>query len=256
MLHTVIYGVNGKMGLIVTKMVQDHKDFDIVAGVDHSPMKVAHSFPVYQSPFDIQGEVDVIIDFSHPSHLETMLAFAKRKKAALVIGTTGYTNEQIDKITISGTDIPILRASNMSIGISIINHLLKNYAKLLGALFDIEIIEKHHSKKLDAPSGTAYLLANTINQALENSKSYVFGRYGGRTRQEDQIGIHAIRGGTLVGEHTVLFAGKDEVIEITHQAHSREIYAHGAILAAQTIAHKPPGIYSIDDIISSHLGKE
>lgn len=254
MIRTVINGVNGKMGQIVAQMILKHQQFDVVCGVDHSPQKVAHTFPVYRNPFEYQGEVDLIIDFSHPSYLKPLLAFAKDKRAALVIGTTGYSDEELGLIRSSALEIPILLSANMSIGINIFNQILRSYTRLLGSLFDIEIIEKHHNQKLDAPSGTAYLLADTINRALDYQKTFVYGRHGNRQRQANQIGIHAIRGGTQIGEHSVLFAGQDEVITITHQAHSREVYGHGALVAGLTIVNKPAGLYTLDDVLDMKGG--
>lgn len=256
MIRTVINGVNGKMGQIVAKMIEKRQDFDVVCGVDHSPQKIAHSFPVYRNPFEYQGEVDLIIDFSHPSYLKPLLAFAKDKRSALIIGTTGFSEEEHGLIRSSAQKIPILYSANMSIGINIFNQILKSYGNLLGSLFDIEIIEKHHNQKLDAPSGTAYLLANTLNSTLDHQKTYVFGRHGNRPRHKNQIGIHAIRGGTQIGEHSVLFAGQDEVITITHQAHSREVYGHGALVAGLAIVNKPAGLYTLEDILDMQSIKE
>jgi 4-hydroxy-tetrahydrodipicolinate reductase len=250
MLKTMIYGANGKMSQIVAKLCENHQKIQVVAGVDQTPNKLANYFPVFKSPTEYKGEVDLIIDFSHPSYFKSLITYALEKKAAVVIATTGFSNEHFNQMEEAATKIPILYSSNMSLGVNILNHILKQYTKVLSESFDIEIIEKHHNRKLDAPSGTAYLLANTMNEALDHSKEFIYGRNGDSLRNINQIGIHAVRGGTIAGEHTVLFAGNEELIEIKHSALSREIFASGAIKAGIVIQAKPPGFYKMDDIFN------
>jgi 4-hydroxy-tetrahydrodipicolinate reductase len=250
MLKTMIYGANGKMSQIVAKLCNNHHQIEVVAGVDQTPNKLANYFPVFKSPHEYTGEVDLIIDFSHPSYFESLISYAVEKKAALVIATTGFSDEHFKWMEEAAKTIPILYSSNMSLGVNILNHILRQYTKVLSESFDIEIIEKHHNRKLDAPSGTAYLLANTMNEALGHSKEFIYGRYGDSLRNKDQIGIHAVRGGTIAGEHTILFAGEEELVEIKHTALSREIFASGAIKAGIVIEQKPAGFYKMDDIFN------
>lgn len=241
--------MNGKMSQIIAEMMNEYNDFEVVCGIDYSSKKVAHPFPVYLNPFEYRGDVDLIIDFSHPSYLNQLLDFARDKKAAIIIGTTGLSDEQEKFIKQVSKDIPILYSANMSLGITLINHILKSYGNMLGSLFDIEIIKMHHNMKLDAPSGTAYMLANTLNESLNHGRTFVFGREGQRLRESNEMGIHAIRGGTIRGSHTILFAGNDEVIHIIHEAQSRKVYGHGALIAGLILVEKPPGLYTMDDLL-------
>lgn len=250
MIQTMIYGANGKMGQIIGKILENHNILTVVAGVDHSPNKLGSYFPVFQEPSEYKGKVDLIIDFSHPTYLETLLPYAKTQQAKVVIATTGYHAEQLNQIKEASTQLPILYSSNMSLGINIVNRILKQYTTILNDHFDIEIIEKHHNKKLDAPSGTALLLANTMNNALNQSKDFIYGRHGESKREPKQVGIHAIRGGTIAGEHSLLFAGMDEIIELKHTALSKEIFAHGAIKAGEFLVNQNPGYYTMDDIFN------
>lgn len=244
----MICGNNGRMGQIVSKLLKHYPEFEVVAGIDRSPTKCANEYPVYQKPSDYHGEVDLIIDFSHSSLLESLINYAKGTTCKLVIATTGYSEEQLILIHEASKEIPILYSSNMSLGINILKHILKQYVRALNYNFDIEIIEKHHNQKLDSPSGTAFLLANTINDALNNEKKLLFGRRGDHLREEDQVAIHAVRGGSIVGDHTVMFAGSDEVIELKHSALSKDLFATGAIKAAQFMINKEAGYYTMDDI--------
>ncbi|MFA5524104.1 MAG: 4-hydroxy-tetrahydrodipicolinate reductase [Tissierellales bacterium] len=245
MIKAIIYGSNGKMGQVLSKQIEDEKDIEIVAGVDRKADEIKNTYPVYGNPYEYKGEADVIIDFSHPSYLTQMLEFSVDRKLPLVIATTGFSDEQLKQIEKASQEIPILHSANMSLGINVLSRILRDISKLLDEDFDIEIIEKHHNKKLDAPSGTAYLLANVINESLENSKKFIYGREGTNTKRENnEIGIHAIRGGTIPGEHTVVFAGNDEIIELKHTALSKNIFALGAIKAARFIVKAKKGLYN------------
>ncbi|MGL5579331.1 MAG: 4-hydroxy-tetrahydrodipicolinate reductase [Fusobacteriaceae bacterium] len=191
---------------------------------------------------------DIIIDFSHPGRLETLLDYAVEKKIPLLIATTGYSEEISEKIQIAGRCIPILISTNTSIGVNIVNRILENIAPVLYKNFDIEIIEKHHNKKLDSPSGTAKTLYNTIKNSCSEEFNEVHGRLGNSKRDKGEIGIHAVRGGTVVGEHSILFAGEDEIIEIKHTALSKKIFAKGAIEAGKLLIKKSAGVYTMKDI--------
>ncbi|GFN34424.1 4-hydroxy-tetrahydrodipicolinate reductase [Tepidimicrobium xylanilyticum] len=254
MIKTIIYGVNGKMGQILNKQLLNEKDMEIVAGIDRSMLDVKRTYPIYNSLYEYKGEVDVIIDFSHPSYLEQIIDYSLDRRVPLVIATTGFSEEQFRKIKMASEYIPILYSSNMSLGINILTRILSQIVKILNRDFDIEIIEKHHNKKTDAPSGTAYLLADIINETLGNSKRYIYGREGNNSKRENnEIGIHSIRGGTIPGEHTIIFAGSDEIIELKHTALSKKIYAQGAIKAARFIVKAKKGFYTMDDIFNSNV---
>lgn len=248
MIKVIINGVNGKMGQVLTKLISRENDFKVVAGIDRSPNKEKNSYPVYEDIIECKEKADVIIDFSHISNLHNILKYSLKEKMALLIATTGFSKEDHMAIKEASEKIPVLCSSNMSLGINALKTALKEISPALDG-FDIEIIEKHHNKKLDAPSGTAYLLANTINESLGNNKDYTFGREGiNAKRQSNEIGIHAIRGGTIPGEHTVIFAGLDEIIEIKHTALSKNVFAAGAVKAARFIAKAKPGLYDMNDI--------
>ncbi len=243
MVKLILFGANGKMGQVLSKILIDDLDFQIIAGVSHTTG--ANYYPVYHDPFAIKELGNLIIDFSHPSYLETLLAFALTKKLPLLIATTGYNAQQLAVINDAAKQIPIMLSANMSLGINILNHILKQYQDILSD-FDIEIIEKHHHNKIDAPSGSALLLANTLNVNKDHELTY--GRSGNSKRQNKEIGIHSIRGGTIVGEHSVLFAGNDELMEFKHTALSKEIFAYGAIKAGKFLINQPKGFYTMDDI--------
>ncbi len=249
MINTAVYGVNGKMGQILARLITEVPGYNLVFGVDKDPTKHNNPFPVYENPFDFNGDVDVIIDFSHHSNLDTLLEYGTKKKIPLVIATTGYKDEQIQKLKRAAKTIPILYSPNMSFGINIINNILRQYSEILSEGSDIEIIEKHHNKKVDAPSGTAYLLANTINKALDNQMEFNYGRMGNDClRNPKEIGIHTVRAGSIFGEHTVMFASGHEIIEIKHTALSKELFALDAIRACNFMVTQPVGFYTMDDI--------
>ncbi|WP_425446960.1 4-hydroxy-tetrahydrodipicolinate reductase [Dethiothermospora halolimnae] len=251
MIRTIIYGCNGKMGQVLSKQLMNNDDFQIICGIDRNTTEYNNNYPVYNSLYQYKEEVDVIIDFSHRSYLDEILEYSLDNKIPVVIATTGFDDKDLDKIKGASREVPILHSSNMSLGINVLSMVLKQISELLDENFDIEIIEKHHNRKIDAPSGTAYLLANTINDSLKNKKQYVYGREGGDAkRQESEIGIHALRGGTISGEHSVIFAGLDEVIELKHTALSKNIFAVGAMRAARFLVNKSPDLYTMNDIFN------
>ncbi|RKD27316.1 dihydrodipicolinate reductase [Caminicella sporogenes DSM 14501] len=248
MLKVLLSGCNGKMGKVVTELIESENNIEIVAGIDIS--KKHNKFPVFKDFKDCTIKADVIIDFSHHSMMPALIDYSVKTKTPAVICTTGLDEEIIQKIKDASNKVALFKSGNMSLGVNLITKLAQEAAKVLSESFDIEIIEKHHNRKLDAPSGTAYMIADAINETLNNSKEYNFGRYGkSAKRNKNEIGIHAVRGGTIVGEHTVIYAGPDEIIEIKHTAMSRKIFAAGAIKAAKFLANKTSGLYNMSDIL-------
>ncbi len=249
MLKIILSGCNGKMGRVITDIITKRNDAVIVAGVDLD-LTQNGPFPVFNSFNDITVDADVIIDFSNPAVLNNLLAFAKAKKLGTVIATTGFSDEQIAIIKAAAEEIPVFFSFNMSLGINLLAELCRKAAAILDG-FDIEIIEKHHNQKIDAPSGTAILLANEINDELNGKMTYEYDRHSKREkRTETEIGIHAVRGGTIVGEHEVIFAGRDEIITLSHSARSKEVFAVGAVNAAFFLEGKNPGIYSMKELVA------
>ena len=247
MTSIILSGACGHMGRVIADTVRKKDGFEIVCGFDIK-QDAASPFPVYSSPKEFSGRADVIIDFSHPSAFEGVLDYAVNTKTPVVFATTGLSEEQKNKMKAASEKTAVFYSANMSLGISVITVLAKRAAEILGDDFDIEIIEKHHHRKLDAPSGTALAIADELNE--KDDFEYVYDRHSVRkARSPKEIGIHSVRGGTIVGEHTVLFAGNDEVIEIKHSAASREIFATGAIAAAGFLKGKPAGMYSMKDIV-------
>ena len=247
MTSIILSGACGHMGRVIADTVRKKDGFEIVCGFDIK-QDAASPFPVYSSPKEFSGRADVIIDFSHPSAFEGVLDYAVNTKTPVVFATTGLSEEQKNKMKAASEKTAVFYSANMSLGISVITALAKQAAEILGDDFDIEIIEKHHHRKLDAPSGTALAIADELNE--KDDFEYVYDRHSVRkARSPKEIGIHSVRGGTIVGEHTVLFAGNDEVIEIKHSAASREIFATGAIAAAGFLKGKPAGMYSMKDIV-------
>ncbi len=251
MTNIILSGCSGRMGEAVSKMLAEHKDAKIVAGVDvntAAPTKT-FGFPVYQNIADFPGKADVIVDFSHHSAICSLLDYAKANKLPVVICTTGHTDEERALMREAAKEIAVFSSGNMSIGINLLLALCKNAAKVLGEGFDVEIVEKHHNKKLDAPSGTAIMIADAISEERADTR-YVYDRHSERREREPaEIGIHSVRGGTIVGEHEVIFAGTNEVITISHSAASREIFAAGAVRAAVYIKGKSAGTYDMSDVI-------
>lgn len=251
MTRIMISGCNGKMGQVVTAMCAQQDRIEIAAGVDvHAEKK--NDYPVYVDPMEFPGWVDCIIDFSNPAALSSLLAYCKKTGSAIVLATTGYSAEQLEEVQEASKELRIFRSANMSLGINVLLALVRQAAKVLGDTCDIEIVEKHHNRKLDAPSGTAVMIADAAAASLPQMPEYVYERHSVRKpRGQQEIGISSVRGGTIVGEHEILFAGTDEVLEIKHTAYSREIFANGAIKAAQFLAGcEKPGMYNMEDLVS------
>lgn len=251
MINILLSGANGAMGQAVVRAVEKTGQARITAGFDINTIQ-KNGFPVYANLAQVQEEADVIIDFSHPSMLDDLLQYANEKQLPLVLCTTGFTKEQVSRIQYEACNIPLFFSANMSLGVNLLIDLVCRAAKILEDSFDIEIIEKHHNQKLDAPSGTALAIADAVADAVSYPPEYVYDRHSVRKKREKQeIGIHAVRGGTIVGEHTVMFAGTDEIIEISHSARSKEVFAVGAVRAAQFIKGKPAGLYAMKDLIAA-----
>lgn len=251
MLKVIINGCNGSMGRVVTEVLQKDKDVEIVCGIDSKVDLFENKYSTYKDLLMVKEEADVVIDFSRPETLEGLLEYGINSKTSLVIATTGYSEEQLKKIEEASKKIPIFFTANMSLGINLLIELVKKASLVLNDSFDIEIIEKHHNKKVDAPSGTAYMIANEINNVLDNSMVYNYGRSGKSSKREkNEIGIHAVRGGTIPGEHTVIYAGEDEILEIKHTALSKKIFAEGALKGAKFISKQSEGLYSMKDMLN------
>lgn len=248
MIRILLNGCNGNMGQAIARTCALNEDLYIVAGLDTSKRDTAQ-FPVYTSPWDVKEEVDLIIDFSHPNALKSILEYAVEKSIPVVIATTGFNEEHKKLIMEASESIPVLLSANMSLGINLLLELVKRATKALNGAFDIEIIEKHHNQKIDAPSGTALAIADAVNSALDNKMKFVYDRHSSRQkRTRDEIGIHSIRGGTIAGEHSIIFAGNDEIIELKHTAISRDLFAAGALKAAAFLYGKGPGFYTMQDM--------
>lgn len=252
MLKMVLSGCNGHMGRTVARIVSDDDDIDIIAGFDLNTVKL-DSFPVYADPMEYGGTVDVAIDFSNPAALESLLNYATAKIMPVVLCTTGYDDDQMALIHKASRSIPVFKTGNLSIGINLAIDLIKRACTFLGDGFDVEIIERHHRRKVDAPSGTALMLADAARDALPYDAEYIYERQSQRQPRGDrEIGISAVRGGTIVGEHEVIFAGLDEIIEIKHTAYSRDVFAAGAVKAAKFLARvKQPGMYDMQDLLKT-----
>lgn len=248
MINVLINGINGRMGQEVLNQVNNSKDFKVCSGVDKCNNK-NYPFPVYESVNSIQEIPDVIIDFSVPEASINILDFAKSRNIPIIIATTGFSNEQLDIIKDASNVIPVFRSGNMSYEINIMADIVAKLAKQLNNS-DIEIIETHHRNKIDSPSGTALILADSINEALDNRMDYQYNRHSVRQKRPDnEIGIHSIRGGTEVGKHTVMFLGQNESLEITHTVTSRSIFASGALKAAKFLVGQKNGLYNMKDLI-------
>jgi 4-hydroxy-tetrahydrodipicolinate reductase len=250
MINVLLTGCNGRMGDMITELVAEREGMTIVVGVDQVSAKIPKNYPVFSAIDKVNVTCDVIIDFSHYTLVSDVLDYVEKTKIPAVICTTGLDDALIARIQDVAARVPLLRSGNMSLGINLLIDLVKKAASVLYETFDIEVIEKHHNRKLDAPSGTALMIANAMNDELNNSKTFVHGRHGKEAkRQPHEIGIHAVRGGTIVGEHSVIFAGPDEMIEIRHTAASRKVFGNGAIQAAQFLVGKAPGLYTMDDVL-------
>ena len=245
----IICGACGKMGSNVLSLLADDPDAKAVCGVDLYPKEIG--IPVYTSFADIQEKADIIIDFSSPIGLAERLEYAKTHGLGIVLASTGFTADDQALIAEYAKSVAIFKTANLSLGVNLMQALVKAAAQVLGDSYDVEIIERHHNLKKDAPSGTALMLADSVNEAFAGSKRYVGGREGiVGAREKCEIGIHAVRGGTIVGEHEVMFAGEDEVITITHSATSKRVFAVGAIRAAKFLPQKETGMYEMKDLLA------
>ena len=251
MINILMSGCNGKMGQVITRLSEQYSDLRIAAGFDIFD-NGKNSYPVFSSLEQCQESIDVIIDFSNPDALENIMKFAVERKLPIIVATTGISQNQKKLLESASIIIPVFFSVNMSLGVNLIIDLVRKAAKILEPSFDIEIIEKHHNQKLDAPSGTALAIADAINSSLEQKQEFVYDRHSRRKkRSKSEIGIHAVRGGTIVGEHSIIFAGNDEVIEINHSAMSKDIFGTGALRAARFLYRKTPGMYDMNDLISA-----
>lgn len=248
MTDIILCGANGKMGKVIRDIVAKCDDCRIAAGIDLNTE--SDSFPIYSSFDEIKEDADVIIDFSNPALLNDLLDFAVIKSMPVVIATTGYDESQKKQIEEASRKTSVFFTYNMSLGINLLANLAKKAVQVLGDGFDIEIIEKHHNQKIDAPSGTALMLADAICEELNKPMKYEYDRHSKREkRTKNEIGMHAVRGGTIVGEHEIMFAGRDEIITLSHSARSKEVFAVGAVNAALFLKDKPAGMYSMKEMI-------
>ena len=256
MTKTIIHGCNGKMGRTLAASIQGDPDFELVAGVDAAVEANSDwSFPVYAALDEVREVADVVIDFSRADAVDAMLTAARVKKLAVVVATTGLSDTQFEFLHECAQEIPVFQAANMSLGVNLLKALISQAASVLGSAFDVEIVEKHHNTKRDAPSGTALALADSLKGALGRPMEYVNGREEkNKLREKNEIGIHAVRGGNIVGEHDVIFAGQDERLTIGHAAYSKALFATGALKAAAYIAGKQPGFYSMEGMIAETVG--
>lgn len=249
MTRIILCGANGKMGKVIQDVVSKRDNCEIVAGVDFNTE--FSTFPVYKTIDEVKEDADVIIDFSNPALLPSLLVFSENKKLPVVIATTGYDENQKKMIEAASKKTPVFFTYNMSLGINLLANLAKKAVSVLGSDFDIEIIEKHHNQKIDAPSGTALMLADAMCEEMDHPMAYEYDRHSKREkRTKNEIGLHAVRGGTIVGEHEILFSGRDEIITLSHSARSKEVFAVGAVNAAEFMADsKAPGMYTMKEMI-------
>ena len=252
MTKVIMNGCNGKMGQNITSIVNEDPDIEIVAGVDLYD-GIKNDYPVFKTIEDCDIAADVIIDFSNAKAVDALLCYSVDKQIPVVLCTTGLSEEQLSKVEECSKQVAILKSANMSLGINTLMELLKKAALVFApAGYDMEIVEKHHNQKLDAPSGTAIALADSMNEALDNAYEYKYDRSQERKKRDKyEIGISAVRGGNIVGEHEVIFAGQDEVIEFKHTAYSKAVFAKGAVEAAKFLAGKPAGKYDMADVIAA-----
>mgnify|MGYP005822279507 CR=1 FL=1 len=250
MTNIILCGCNGKMGHAVQNLVPQREECTIVAGVVITPQE-ASPFPVYASLEAVQEQAQVVVDFSNPSALSSILEYCRSHPGtAAVLCTTGYSAEQTQEIQKAAKELPLFYSRNMSLGVNLLIELAKKAESVLGDGFDVEIVEMHHNQKIDAPSGTALMIADAINQVRENSMQYVYDRHSQRKKREKkEIGLHSVRGGSIVGEHQVIFAGQSEVLTLSHSAQSKELFAVGAVNAALFMNCKGPGLYDMSHLI-------
>jgi 4-hydroxy-tetrahydrodipicolinate reductase len=250
MVRAIMHGCNGKMGRVITGLISEDEGIRIVAGVD-AYTAVPNEYPVFDSIEKCDVEADVVIDFSNASAVDGLLSYCRARKLPVVLCTTGLSEAQLAEVEDAAKETAVLKSANMSLGINLLLRLLQDAAKVLGpAGYDIELVERHHNQKVDAPSGTAIALADSVNEALDHQYTYVYDRSQVRQkRDKKEIGISAVRGGTIVGDHEVIFAGTDEVIEFRHTAYSKSVFGKGAVEAAKFLAGKPAGRYDMSDVI-------
>ncbi|MBR2477102.1 MAG: 4-hydroxy-tetrahydrodipicolinate reductase [Clostridia bacterium] len=252
MINILLSGCNGKMGRVITNLLENDGAARVVCGYDINT--ASDTYPVYDNLSNVKEKVDVIIDFSNPACLDALVAFCGDRRIPLVLATTGLSTAQREKVAELSKKIPVFSSANMSVGVNLLIALVKKAASVLEGNFDIEIIEKHHNQKIDAPSGTALMIADEISSSLKGHVDYVYDRhYVRKKREQSEIGIHSIRGGTIVGEHDVIFAGNDEIIEVKHTATGKEVFAVGAIKAAKYLVGKQPGMYNMEDLVNSQI---
>ena len=250
MVKMIMHGCNGKMGQVITKIVKEDANAEIVAGIDKY-MGIQNDYPVFESIDKCDVEADVVIDFSNAAAVDGLLDYCVEKQVPVVLCTTGLSEEQLGKVQEASKKVAVLKSANMSLGVNMLLKLLQDATKILApAGFDIEIVERHHNQKVDAPSGTALAMADSINAAMNDEYTYIYDRSQVRQkRDKKEIGISAVRGGTIVGEHEVIYAGEDEVIEFKHTAHSKAVFAKGAVEAGKFLKGKGAGLYSMQDVI-------
>ena len=248
MVKILLSGCSGKMGNVIQNVISEFPSLKIVAEIDKFPKE--SEFKIFKNTEDVNIHYDVLLDFSRADALKDLLALTTSTKKPLVLCSTGYTDEDLKLIEDSSKTLPIFKSANMSLGINLINSLLRKISPLLYQNYDIEIIEKHHNQKVDSPSGTALLLADTIKESISDDTYYVHGRNGEKKREKAEIGIHAVRGGSIVGDHEIIFAGSGEVIELSHKAISRKVFAVGALKACSFMANvTKAGLYNMDDVL-------
>ena len=250
MVKVIMHGCNGKMGQVITRLAAADPEMEIVAGVDMRAQAL-NDYPVFGDIGECGVEADVVIDFSNAAAVDRLLDWCGEKQMPVVLCTTGLSEEQLSKVEETAKKTALLKSANMSLGVNLLMKLLQDAAKVLAPEgFDMEIVERHHNQKVDAPSGTAIALADSLKEALEEDYAYVYDRSGQRKKRDShEIGISAVRGGTIEGEHEVMFAGEDEVIEFKHTAYSKALFAKGAVAAAKFLAGKGPGRYDMSDVI-------
>ena len=250
MVKAIMHGCNGKMGQVITGLIKADEAIEIVAGID-TYTGIANDYPVFESIEKCDVKADVIIDFSNSAAADRLLDFCVDRQIPVVLCTTGLSEEQLSKVEEAAKKVAVLKSANMSLGINLLLKLLQDATKVLApAGFDIELVERHHNQKVDAPSGTALALADSINESMDNAYSYEYDRSQVRKKRDSkEIGISAVRGGTIVGDHEVIYAGADEVIEFKHTAYSKTVFGKGAVEAAKFLAGKPAGRYDMSDVI-------
>lgn len=249
MVKIIMHGCNGKMGRVIADIVKNDADIEIVAGVDR--VSANTDFPVFSDINECNVEADAIIDFSTATAVPGVVNYAKEKNIPVVICSTGLDAATLELMEEASKSVAVFRSFNMSLGINLLSAILKKYSKeLYEAGFDVEIVERHHNQKIDAPSGTAIMLGDSVNEGVGGGLEYVYDRSQVREkRTREQLGFSAVRGGTIVGDHEVIFAGKDEVVEFKHSAYSKEVFAVGAVKAAKFIKGKGPGKYDMSDVL-------